>query len=97
MAQRAPMEYALAMIDDIPAIREHLSDHWQKISLDLIKRGFRPEAIFETMLTVGLAGHVEIHGKDPTAQKLAAIARQLSQQVQAEADAMSEARDATKN
>jgi hypothetical protein len=85
------------MIDDIPAIREHLSDHWQKISLDLIKRGFRPEAIFETMLTVGLAGHVEIHGKDATAQKLAAVARQLSQQVRAEADAMTEAKDATKN
>jgi hypothetical protein len=97
MAQDTRIEYARAMIDDIPAIREHLSDHWQKISLDLIKRGFRPEAIFETMLTVGLAGHVEIHGKDATAQKLAAVARQLSQQVRAESEAMSEAKDATKN
>src|SRR5215212_2610559 len=97
MAQSKPTRYSLPMIDDLPAIREHLSDHWQKISLDLIKRGFRPEAIFETMLTVGLAGHVEIHGKDATAQKLAAVARQLSQQVRAEAEAMTEAKDATKN
>jgi hypothetical protein len=97
MAQPKPIRYSLPMIDDLPAIREHLSDHWQKISLDLIKRGFRPEAIFETMLTVGLAGHVEIHGKDATAQKLAAVARQLSQQVRAEAEAMTEAKDATKN
>jgi hypothetical protein len=97
MARSAPIGYPSFMIDDLPAIREHLSDHWQKISLDLIKRGFRPEAIFETMLTVGLAGHVEIHGKDPTAQKLAAVARQLSEQVRAEAEAISEAKDATKN
>jgi hypothetical protein len=85
------------MIDDIPAIREQLSDHWQKISVDLIKRGFRPEAVFETMLTVGLAGHVEIHGKDATAQKIAAVARQLSDQVRTEAEAMREAQAATKN
>lgn len=85
------------MIDDNQAVREQLSDHWQKISLDLVRRGFRPEAIFETMLTVGLAGHVELHGKDATAQKLAAVARQLSDQVRAEAQAMNEAKDATKN
>jgi hypothetical protein len=97
MARGARMGYLLGMIDDLPAIREHLSDHWQKISLDLIKRGFRPEAIFETMLTVGLAGHVELHGKEATAQKLAAVARQLSEQVRAEAEAISEAKDATKN
>jgi hypothetical protein len=89
--------YGVIMIDDIPAIREHLSDHWQKISLDLIKRGFRPEAVFETLLTVGLAGHVELHGKDATAHKLAAVARQLSEQVRDEVQAMSEAREATKN
>lgn len=85
------------MIDDIPGIREQLSDHWQKISVDLIRRGFRPEAVFETMMTVGLAGHVEIHGKDATAQKLAAVARQLSEQVKTETDALLEAQSATKN
>ncbi|HEY8381781.1 MAG TPA: hypothetical protein VIL09_06500 [Microvirga sp.] len=85
------------MIDDIPGIREQLSDHWQKISVDLIRRGFRPEAVFETMMTVGLAGHVEIHGKDATAQKLAAVARQLSEQVKTENDALREAQSATKN
>jgi hypothetical protein len=85
------------MIDDLPAIRTQLSEHWQQISVELVKRGFRPEAVFETMLTVGLAGHVELHGKEATAQKLAAVARHLSEQVQTEADAMSEAKDATKN
>jgi hypothetical protein len=94
---RVRIGYAYGMIDDIPAIREQLSNHWQKISVDLIKRGFRPEAIFETMLTVGLAGHVEIHGKDATAQKIAAVAQQLSQQVRTEAEAMREAQAATKN
>lgn len=85
------------MIDDIPGIREQLSDHWQKISVDLIRRGFRPEAVFETMMTVGLAGHVEIHGKEATAQKLAAVARQLSEQVKTETEALREAQSATKN
>jgi hypothetical protein len=85
------------MIEDMPAVREQLSDHWQKIGIELVKRGFRPEAVFETMLTVGLAGHVELHGKDATAQKLAAVARQLSDQFKQEAEAMSEAKDATKN
>jgi hypothetical protein len=97
MVRSARMGYGDSMIDDIPAIREHSSDHWQKISLDLIKRGFRPEAVFETLLTVGLAGHVELHGKEATAQKLAAVAKQLSDQVRAEVQAMSEAKDATKN
>ena len=85
------------MIDDMPAIREQLSDHWQKIGVDLVKRGFKPEAVFETMLTVGLAAHVEMHGKDATAQKLVAIARRLSEQVREETEAMSEAKDAIKN
>ena len=85
------------MIEDFPAIREQLSDHWQKIAVDLVKKGFRPEAVFETMLTVGLAAHVEIHGKDATAEKLVAIAQRLSDQVKTEAEAMSEASAATKN
>jgi hypothetical protein len=85
------------MIEDMPAIREQLSDHWQKIGVDLVKRGFKPEAVFETMLTVGLAAHVELHGKDATAQKLIAIARRLSEQVRQETEAMSEAKDAVKN
>lgn len=85
------------MIEDFPAVREQLSDHWQKIGVDLVKKGFRPEAVFETMLTVGLAAHVEIHGKDATAEKLVAIAQRLSDQVKTEAEAMSEASAATKN
>ena len=85
------------MIEDFPAVREQLSDHWQKIGVDLVKKGFRPEAVFETMLTVGLAAHVEIHGREITAEKLMAIAQRLSDQVKSEAEAMSEAAAATKN
>jgi len=85
------------MIEDIPAIREQLSDHWEKIALDLVKRGFSANAVFETMLTVGLAGHVELHGKDVSAQKLVVIAERLSEQVRQEWAALREASDATKN
>jgi hypothetical protein len=85
------------MIEDIPAIREQLSDHWEKIALDLVKRGFSASAVFETMMTVGLAGHVELHGKDATAQKLVAVAERLSDQVKQEVAALREASDATKN
>jgi hypothetical protein len=85
------------VIEDIPAIREQLSDHWEKIALDLVKRGFSANAVFETLLTVGLAGHVELHGKDGTAQKLVAIAERLSEQVRQEVAALREASDATKN
>jgi hypothetical protein len=91
------MGYVLAMIEDFPAIREQLSNHWQTIGVDLLKRGFQPEAVFETMLTVGLAGLVELHGKDATAKRLVAIAQQLSDLVKKESEAMSEAKAATKN
>ena len=85
------------MIEDFPAIREQLSDHWQKIGIDLLKRGFKPEAVFETMLTVGLAGLVELDGKDAIAKRLVMIAEQLSDLLKKEAEAISEARGATKN
>ena len=85
------------MIEDIPAVREQLSDHWEKIALDLVRRGFSAGAVFETLLTVGLAGHVEIHGKDATAQKLVVIAERLSEQVREEAAALRESSEATKN
>jgi hypothetical protein len=85
------------MIEDLPEIREQLSQHWQKAGLDLVKRGFRPEAVFETMLRVGLAGYVEIHGKEDSAQLLLSIAQRLSDQVQQELKATEEARGATKN
>jgi hypothetical protein len=85
------------MIEDFPAIREQLSDHWQKIGIDLLKRGFKPEAVFETMLTVGLAGLVELDGKDATAKRLVMIAEQLSDLLKKEVEAISEARGATKN
>lgn len=85
------------MIDDIPEIRDQLSQHWQKAGIDLVKHGFRPEAIFETMFAVGLAGYVEMHGKDASAHKLLAMAQRLSEQVQQEAAAAEEAKGATKN
>jgi hypothetical protein len=85
------------MSTDISAIRQQLSDQWQKVAIDLIKGGVPPEAVFESMLTVGLAGQVEVYGKDATASKIAAIAEQLSAQVKQEADALREASAATKN
>jgi hypothetical protein len=89
--------YLAPMIEDLPAIREQLSDHWQKIGVDLLKRGFQADAVFETMLTVGLAGLVELHGRDATAKRLNAIAHRLSELVRKESEAMSEAKGATKN
>ena len=85
------------MIEDIPAIREQLSDHWEKIAIDLVKRGFAANAVFETLLTVGLAGHVELQGKDETARKLLGIAKHLSEQALKDAEALHEASSATKN
>jgi hypothetical protein len=85
------------MIEDFPAIREQLSGHWQTIGLDLVKRGFRPEAVFETMFTVGLAGWLEVHGKEAVAERLMLMAQKLSEQHRVEAEALSEAAHATKN
>jgi hypothetical protein len=79
------------------ALRHQLADHWQSIGVDLVKRGVEPEAVFETMLTVGLAGFVEMHGKEAAAARLQAIAQGLSDQVRREAEAMTEASAATKN
>jgi hypothetical protein len=85
------------MSTEMSDIREKLSDQWQKVAIDLIKGGVSPEAVFESMLTVGLAGHVELHGKDASANKLVAIAEQLSKQARQEAEALREASGATKN
>jgi hypothetical protein len=85
------------MSNDKSDLREQLSDQWQKLAIDLIKKGISPEAVFESLFTVGLAGHVELYGKDMTAGKLAAIAEQLSEQVRREKEAVREASNATKN
>jgi hypothetical protein len=85
------------MIEDLPEIREQLHKHWQTTALDLVKRGFRPEAVFETMFTVGLAGWVEVHGKDTVAERLVLMAQRMSDQLRAEAEAAAEAAQATKN
>ena len=84
-------------IEDLPEIRDELQKHWQSAAMDLVRRVFRPEAVFETVLTVGLAGQVELHGKDATARKLIFIAEQLAEQVRKEAEAMVEAERSTKN
>jgi hypothetical protein len=86
-----------AVIDDLPEIREQLQKHWQKAGLDLVGRGFRPEAVFETMFAVGLAGFVEVHGKDAVAERLVLMAQRLSDQVREERQATAEAARATKN
>jgi hypothetical protein len=85
------------MIEDLPEIRDQLNKHWQKAGVDLVKHGFRPEAIFETMFAVGLAGYVEMHGKEASAQKLLAMAQRLSEQLRKETEAAEEAKGATKN
>ena len=85
------------MIDDLPAIREQLIKHWQTVAIDLVKRGFRPEAVFETLLTVGLAGYVELHGREAAEDKLRAIAQRLADETQTEAEALEEAKRSTKN
>lgn len=85
------------MIEDLPEIRNQLSQHWQKAGIELVKHGFRPEAIFETMLAVGLAGYVELHGKEASAHKLLAMAQRLSDQIVREVEAAEEAKRATKN
>ena len=85
------------MSNNISELREQLSDQWQKVAIDLIRKGLPADMVFESLLTVGLAGHVELHGKDMTAGKLVAIAGQLSDQVRREKEALQEASNATKN
>jgi hypothetical protein len=85
------------MTNDISALRGQLSDQWQKLAIELIKKGLPAELIFETLLTVGLAGQVEVLGKDVAAARLVAIAEQLSEQVRREKEALQEASSATKN
>jgi hypothetical protein len=85
------------MNDDTSALRIQLADQWQKLAIELIKKGFPAELIFESLLTVGLAGQVEVLGKDVAAARLAAIAEQLSEQVRQQKQALQEASNATKN
>ena len=85
------------MIQDLPEIRNEMSKHWQSAALDLVKRGFTPEAVFETLFTVGLAGYVEVHGKEQAALRLIGIAEKLSEQLRAQSEAAAEAAQATKN
>jgi len=92
-----PIMYGLRMSNDVSELKEQLSDQWQKVAIDLIRKGVPADMVFESLLTVGLAGHVELHGKDMTAGKLVAIAEQLSEQVRREKEALQEASGATKN
>ena len=94
---RIAIMYGLGMSNDVSELKEQLSDQWQKVAIDLIRKGVPADMVFESLLTVGLAGHVELHGKDLTAGKLVAIAEQLSEQVRREKEALQEASGATKN
>jgi hypothetical protein len=85
------------MSDDTQQLREQLSAEWQKTALDLITTGIPAQSVFETLMTVGIAGHSEVQGKRATARALLAIAQRLAAQLQEEAEAMIEAEDATKN
>jgi hypothetical protein len=85
------------MTIDISALKEQLLDQWQKTAVDLVRGGVPADVVFETMMTVGLAGQVELHGRDGAAAKISAIARRLSEQAAQEAEALREASSATKN
>ncbi|MBS7455088.1 hypothetical protein KHP60_22580 [Microvirga sp. 3-52] len=85
------------MSNDISELREQLSDQWQKVAIDLIRKGVPADLVFESLLTVGLAGQVELQGKHMMAGKLVAIAEQLSDQLRREKEALEEASSATKN
>lgn len=85
------------MTDDNATLRIQLADQWQKLSIELIKKGLPADIIFESLLTVGLAGQVEVLGKEEAAVRLAAIAEQLSEQVRQQKEALKEASNATKN
>ncbi len=85
------------MSNDISELREQLSDQWQKVAIDLVRKGIPADLVFETLLTVGLAGQVELNGKHMMAGKLMGIAEQLSEQVKREKEALQEASTATKN
>ncbi|MBO1907885.1 hypothetical protein J4G37_23635 [Microvirga sp. 3-52] len=74
-----------------------MSDQWQKVAIDLIRKGVPADLVFESLLTVGLAGQVELQGKHMMAGKLVAIAEQLSDQLRREKEALEEASSATKN
>jgi hypothetical protein len=89
--------YGWPMSNDISELREQLSDQWQKVAIDLIRKGIPADLVFESLLTVGLAGQVELQGKHIMAGKLMAIAEQLSDQLKREKEALQEASNATKN
>jgi hypothetical protein len=89
--------YGWPMSNDISELREQLSDQWQKVAIDLIRKGVPADLVFESLLTVGLAGQVELQGKHMMAGKLVAIAEQLSDQLRREKEALEEASSATKN
>jgi hypothetical protein len=89
--------YGWLMSNDISELREQLSDQWQKVAIDLIRKGIPADLVFESLLTVGLAGQVELQGKHMMAGKLVAIAEQLSDQLKREKEALQEASNATKN
>lgn len=85
------------MSHDITELREQLSDQWQKVAIELVRKGIPADLVFESLLTVGLAGQVELQGKHMMAGKLVAIAEQLSDQLRREKEALEEASSATKN
>jgi hypothetical protein len=89
--------YGWPMSNDISELREQLSDQWQKVAIDLIRKGIPADLVFESLLTVGLAGQVELQGMHMMAGKLMAIAEQLSDQLKREKEALQEASNATKN
>lgn len=82
--------------DDTTQTRSQLSAEWQKAALDLLREGIPGRIVFDTLMTVGLAGRIELEGKRATAEALLAIVRKLSDEVHEEEKAIAEAEQATK-
>lgn len=83
--------------DSDAPLRAALADHWRQAALDLVGRGLPPDAVFEALLAVGAAGLIESRGRRDAARRLLGLAEHLAGQLRREAEAVDEARRATKN
>ncbi|WAJ26468.1 hypothetical protein [Antarcticirhabdus aurantiaca] len=72
-------------------LRAKLSEAWQKAARDLMDAGAPAKNVFESLLAVGLAGHVELYGKRATAQILLGLVETIDREAGEEAAAIREA------
>jgi hypothetical protein len=76
--------------DDVE-LRAKLSEAWQKAARDLMEAGAPAKNVFESLLAVGLAGHVELYGKRAAAQILLALVETIDREAGEEAAAIRQA------